>query len=393
MDAALQLFCASFGFVAIFATLPGTIELAFLTIPQILPIRKIHSKNVHDDSGKLFKTAVLIPAHNEELTLSRTIESLKACEGEFDLIVIADNCTDKTAEIAKNLCVRVLERHDNASFGKHFALQFGFSSLLIEGYDIFIVIDADTVVQSHFIRSIQGAFQQGALAVQGQDLLDENDVTPFQRLSCLAFRAHNYIRPKGREWWGISAGILGNGFALSRQILLTVPFNIVSIVEDVVYHLQIVKAGYRVRFIEEAKATAMKAPSISVEMTQKIRWEGGRWSLLKKMVPGLIKDILKGNTSLLEPVLDMLLPPLFLHTLLLLLLLAIPGNIFKLYAALGLGVLFLHLLAAIRASTSPWKDVLALCLSPFYLLWKLTVLLKIIKSGKKDSIWIPTQRQ
>lgn len=372
------------------ATLPGSIELLLLTIGALFSRRTEKSENLPLNP---LKTAVFVPAHNEALHILLTIESLKQCEGEFDIIVIADNCSDNTADIAKNAHVRTLERNDLSCLGKHHALNFAFSTLLIEGYEIFTVVDADTYVEKDFIISIQRAFQKDALAVQVCYVLEDADITPLQRLSRFAFSAYNVVRPLGREKWGLSAGLFGNGFALSRTILLTVPFTINSIVEDAAYHLKLVQGGYRVRFLDQTQVIAVHPPTNSAAIAQKSRWEGGRWCLLKESAPLLCKEIAHGNVRLIEPLLDLLLFPLAMHTLLLATLLFIPNTFFRLYAATGLGILFLHIIATLKITKGGWKDVKALCLAPFYLLWKLTFLSKIAKAAKKGSKWNRTDRK
>lgn len=379
-----------FGIILFLITLPGTLELCLLTFGALFYSKK--RGTVENSPKEAPKIAVLIPAHNEEQHLSSTIESLKKCKGNFEIIVIADNCTDATASIAKDLHIRVLEREDPSRLGKPYALQYAFSTLLIEGIEIFVIIDADTVVKNNLIQQIQEAFQNGALAVQSRYTLIEEDIPPFQRLSRLAFSGCNIVRPRGREQWRCSAGILGNGFALSRMVLLTVPFGVDSIVEDAAYHLQIVKAGYRVRFLDDTEVLAVHPPTYSASAAQKSRWEGGRWLLLKESLPWIWREIIKGKKQLIEPLMDLLLLPLSFHSLLLLILFLIPCNFFRLYAALGLGVILLYLFATIKLTNGGWKDIQALCLSPFYLIWKITFMPQILKAAKKNFKWTRTER-
>lgn len=380
-----------FGLILFLLTLPGSLELLLLTIGALF----YSKKNAYPEElpfPEEPKIVILIPAHNEEIHLPKTIVSLQQCTGKFDLIVIADNCTDQTVKIAEDLHVRVLERNNLEKPGKPHALQFAFENLLVEGYDIFVVIDADTIiVKSNLITEVQQAYQYGALAMQARDTLVDSDI-PFQRLSRLAFSGCSILRPRGREAWKCSAGIMGNGFAITRTILLTVPFCVDTIIEDVAYHLKIVKAGYKVHFLDDAEVLSVHAPTIQASSEQKSRWEGGRWQLLKESFPWVIREIGKGKKQLIEPLMDLLLLPLSFHTFLLLLLLFIPLTLLRIYALLGLGTILLYIFVTIKITDGGWKEIKALFLAPFYLLWKFSFIPQIIHSAQKNFKWTRTKR-
>ena len=101
------------------------------------------------------RIAVLIPAHNEGAGLQPTLEDVKSQLGEKDrLIVVADNCTDDTAEVAARLGAEVTERHDLAKIGKGYALDWGLSFLSDDPPYIVIVIDADCRLQAGAIERL-----------------------------------------------------------------------------------------------------------------------------------------------------------------------------------------------------------------------------------------------
>jgi cellulose synthase/poly-beta-1,6-N-acetylglucosamine synthase-like glycosyltransferase len=393
MEIAWKVISTFLGYALLIITLPGTIELFLLTIGALLPKKNRTFFGSNKKKSVNLKTAVLIPAHNEELHLSKTLESLQHCSGEFEIVVIADNCSDQTATIAREHHVRVIERQNKSLLGKPYALQYAFSILLLEDVEIFTIVDADTIVHPNLIEMIQQAFQNGALAVQSRCILTEKMITPLQRLSRIAFSASNVVRPLGRERWGFSAGLLGNGFAISRIILLKVPFEVNSIVEDAAYHIKIVEAGYRVHYIDQSEIETIHPPSTAASITQKSRWEGGRWRLLRDRGMDLFKKILHGKYRLVEPLLDLLLLPLSFYVLCLIFLLFIPNLLLRSYALIGIGVLTLHLFATLKLTGGGWKDIQALCLAPYYSLWKLTFLSKIVKAAKKNVKWTRTERK
>ena len=192
-------------------TLPALLELALVTIGAVIPQKE------KKGGGAQGSFAVIIPAHNEEGNLRATVESLKKCVSDFDIVVIADNCTDNTAQVTKDLGVQLLKRDDLSKKGKGYALDFAFTSL--ENYDYFLVIDADTEVEPGVIEEVQNLFGAGADAVQLPYTVKNVSESPRSALMELALTAFNVVRPKGRNGWRLSAGIVGNGFALSRTTL------------------------------------------------------------------------------------------------------------------------------------------------------------------------------
>lgn len=375
-----------FGILLCLLTLPGTLELLLLTLGGILP-----SKSKNASGNYLKRLAVIIPAHNEERSIVKTLEHLKKCKGQFDIIVIADNCTDKTASVSKSLQARVIERNSEKR-GKNHALDFAFNILLEESYEAFAVVDADTVVMPNFISEIQKAFSLNVDAVQVYYGVLNPEQALKARLMRVALMANNLLRPKGRQRWGFSAGIFGNGFALSRQTLLDVPFQVDSVVEDTAYHIRLVENQKKVHFIEATSVLADMPLSQSGAATQRIRWEGGRFGLMKKEIPRLAKKVFKGEIRLLEPLLDLLLLPLGYQVMLLLLLIGIPFLPTQIYAWISLGVIGFHLIAALIIGKAGWKDIAVLFLLPFYLLWKLAMLFRIFLVSRKGFTWDRTQR-
>lgn len=371
------------GIILALAILPGTIELLWLTIGALLPSQVKIKKNSENLS-----TIVIIPAHNEAQCIVDAIRAIKNCMGHFEVIVVADNCTDRTCEISKGENSRVIVRADPLQMGKGYALKYAFDFLLKENFEIFVVIDADTKVLPNFIEVIQAEIAKGAEAVQVRYALLNPNSSMRERFLNIAFTAFNYLRPKGRQSWGLSAGILGNGFALTKKSLQDVPYNTYSIVEDLTYHLLLVKAGKKVTFTD---ATAVFAPSPSSYQgasTQRSRWEGGRLRALWEEAPSLIKGISQGNLMLVEPFLDLLTLPLIYHASLV----ALLFFFFPVVALFYSLVILLYVGVAFKLANGTFYDALALLLTPFYLIWKICLLPKTLFSSRKNSAWTRTKR-
>jgi cellulose synthase/poly-beta-1,6-N-acetylglucosamine synthase-like glycosyltransferase len=213
------------------------------------------------------------------------------------------------------------------------------------------------------------------------------------RLMNLALMAFNALRPRGRSALGLSAGILGNGFALAASTLRRVPYGAESVVEDLEYHLLLVRAGLRVRFTDAAWVKADMPTGGGGSRTQRARWEGGRLLMLRQHVPALLRGVIAGRWRLLEPALDLLLLPLAYHVLLLAITAALPVGFARVYGLMGLGLVALHVLVAIRVGGGSARDLLVLAAAPAYILWKLTVLRLIRRSAARDAAWVRTHRE
>jgi cellulose synthase/poly-beta-1,6-N-acetylglucosamine synthase-like glycosyltransferase len=343
----------------------------------------------------VFTLAVVVPAHNEEQLIGRCIASLQAASVEAlktSIFVIADNCSDLTADRARAAGADVLVRTNQSERGKGFALRYAFDYLMPKAYDGVAVIDADSIVSNNCLREIVGALELGAQAAQTRYRVAKPLNTQRKRLMDVAFCAFNVLRPKGRDGLALSAGILGNGFAISRQTLTDVPYLAESIVEDLEYHLMLIAAGKRVQFLDKATVFGDIPEDSQSQETQRARWEGGRLRLaLTKSVP-LIRQLLQGHTLVFEPLLEILTLPLAYLTLLLTALLAMPVTAYRLYALTVLGVLFAHVLTALALSGEMNEGLSALMSAPSYVFWKLTKSLAIVRFSKSNTPWLRTKR-
>jgi len=383
-------------------TLPGTLELALVTFGALLPPRS--RPDAVQGGTRDVRLAIIVPAHNEEAGLPATLESLLACHeppAPADIVVIADNCTDNTAAVARAHGAKVLERRDRGKRGKGFALDHAFRHL--EDPDraglqhaAYAVVDADTRVDPNFCQALRRAFASGADACQCVYRVGNADANQRTRLQNIAFLAINLLRPTGRARLGLSAGILGTGFALRADVVRALPYNSFSIVEDLEYHLRLVRAGYQVRFLEESAVWSDMPVSGAAARSQRARWEGGRLRLIRENAPALGAEIItRGRLSLVEPLLDLLLLPLSYHVLLLALLTglaALSGGLVFAYALAALGVVVMHVALAMVMGGAGLRDWQALVKAPFLLAWKLANLPAILRAAAGGAEWKRTSR-
>jgi cellulose synthase/poly-beta-1,6-N-acetylglucosamine synthase-like glycosyltransferase len=225
-------------------------------------------------------------------------------------VVIADNCTDSTAALAASAGTRVLVRTDALRRGKGFALEDAFATLLAENFDAIVVIDADTIVEANLLVEIVALLESGADGVQTRYRVLNSTASIRTRLMSVALMAFNMLRPRGRDRLGFSAGVLGNGFALTRTTLEAVPYDAHSIVEDLEYHLRLVRSGRKIEFADGTTVRADMPTCAPGASTQRARWEGGRIRMIGQHSIGLAAEIVRGNVKLIEPLLELWLLPL-----------------------------------------------------------------------------------
>jgi len=376
-------------------TLPASIEIGLLTVAAIAfrPGRACFSRF----SYRLRKLGVVIPAHNEAATIERCLRSLQACatlgpDCEIALVVAADNCLDNTAELARSAGVRTIIRSDTHRRGKGFALRDVLEELLREGFDAFVVIDADSVVEPNLLRAVSSVLEAGADAVQVPYLALERNASMYRKLAGIGLMVANLLRPRGRANLGASAGIVGNGFALSRRTLIEVPYLATSITEDLEYHLALVKKRKRVIFAQGTVVRAEIPSASNAAMVQRVRWEGGRMHLLRKAATSLIAELKRGNLLVLEPLVELFTLPMSYYLVFLLAMLILGGHASRIYALVALLLLIVHVITAIVLAHGDWSDIAALAIVPFYVLWKLTLVQKIFIFSRSDSEWIRTPR-
>ncbi|TMA18898.1 MAG: glycosyltransferase [Deltaproteobacteria bacterium] len=252
---------------------------------------------------------IIVPAHDEEAGIARTVQSLLAVDYPAVLrrvIVVADNCSDATAVRASQAGATVLVRDDRSRRGKGYALAFAFDRT---SADAAAVVDADTIVSPNLLRAFAARLERGTLAVQAASAVSNRDESWRTRLMSLAFALFNGVRSLGRENLSLSCGLRGNGMCFSTALLRAHPPRAFSLVEDLEYGIALGRAGVRVEFAAEAFVASEMVAKGSAAQRQ--RWEGGRARLARGLALPLLREALKSrSTLLLDLAIDLLVPPL-----------------------------------------------------------------------------------
>lgn len=352
--------------------------------------------------------AVVIPAHNEEFTIAPTIKSLLELQyapQNFDVVVVADNCTDRTADVARESGTIVYERTSTDLRGKGYALRWCFDRLLSppHEYDALVVVDADSVVSANFLTVMNYHLERGDRVIQASDLVKPQPGAWSSEMTRLGFTLYNYARPLGRHVIGCSTGLRGNGMCLAAGVLRSHPWEAYTRTEDLEFGLSLLLAGIPVAFAPRAFVLATMPQNPKLAESQRARWEHGRFPVIKKYGPLLLKNTLRhGSFESLDSFIDLITPPLInLMAMVVGILLFTLGLFFSgvvsmlTFAYLWTLVLllgFLHMVIGLYASRADRFLYKALFHLPRYIAWKALLYLKRARRGETNE-WIRTERE
>lgn len=374
---------------------PLFIDLALCVAGNVVPLKKRSGAR-----SRPVRLAVVVPAHEEEEMIARTVSSLRsaaarASDMRAEVFVVAHNCSDGTAEAAAGAGAKVVELQDAALRGKGAALRCGFQAATQSGANALLVVDADTVVSANLISAVTAALAAGAEAVQCRyEMTREAGLAgPMDRLRALAVRGMNVVRPRGRAGLRLSTGLYGNGFAITAETLERVPFAVDSIAEDAEYHVRLVAAGVRVEWLDEAWVRAELSARGSVQARQEARWEGGRLGVARRTTRLLLARLLHGDGHALEALADVWSLPLSRGILLLLPMAVAPLHWLHSYAAICTGVTLAYVAGAALSGPEPMRDLSALVAAPGYLAWRAAITPLVLMHSRKRAAWSRTKRE
>lgn len=342
--------------------------------------------------------AVLIPAHDEAQSIGRTIEAVRAQLGPADrLLVVADNCADATAAIARIHGAKVIERQDPIRRGKGFALAFGRDHLRANPPGVVLVLDADTLPAPGAIGRLAADAACRNAALQGLYLIEGESDDPKIAISTLAFRLKNFVRQKGLLKLSGHALLQGSGMAFPWAMFASAPLATASLVEDLQLGVDLFLRGDRVGFAEHARFTS-GASGISGTLSQRTRWEHGSMAASPRHAGRVLGAALRGRAGAWPLAMDLSVPPLGMLALLS----AAAFLLLSAAALAGQGILPLVWLtgnlllfgASLALVWYRWgRDLLppsTLHRLVMYLFWKVPILARFLLRRERE--WVRTDR-
>lgn len=258
--------------------------------------------------------AILIPAHNESVGIAETLSNIQREMKPGDrIVVVADNCDDQTADMARSAGAYVVERHDALRRGKGFALDAGIQYLRQAPLPIVVFIDADCRIARGTLDKLAAAVLVTKRPVQARNLQIAPPEAGLNLAAAeFAFLVKNHVRPLGLSRLGLPCLMTGTGMALPWSLLEDADLSTGHQVEDMKFALDLARAGHAPRFCEQALVTSFFPHSKEGTETQRRRWEGGHLSMMRFAINSLSRPSTWRNIGYVALLFDILVPPLTL---------------------------------------------------------------------------------
>ena len=343
---------------------------------------------------------VLVPAHNEELYIEPVLETILRQLGAQDkLIVIADNCQDNTAKLARSTGATVIERKNLAKRGKGYALDYGMKFIRDEPPEVLVILDGDCIVEPNAIEKIACLAYTEESPVQALYLMEQPENTSLKdKTSMFAIKVKNLVRSRGLNRLGLHCLLAGSGMAFPWSIINQVSLAGSKTTDDVQLTVDLELNSCSPIFCEEALVTGRLMKDQDSE-SQRSRWEHGHLEMILVEVPRLLKIFLfERRLSILALALDIAVPPLSLLVMIVFIVLVLS------YLAFILGTSIIPAIVMIVAFglltiglTSTWfkfgrfdlplQNLIAI---PFYMLNKIPMYFNFLVNPQNR--WLKTER-
>ena len=247
---------------------------------------------------KKHKFMAIIPAHNEEAVIGNLLESLNKQDYPkelLDIYVIADNCTDNTAAIARDLGAIVYERNDPTKKTKGYAMQWFLAKKIEENadYDAFFVFDADNIVTPNFTMEMNKKLCQGEEVVQGyRDIKNPSDTWVTAGYALFYWTMHRFYH-LARYNIGLSPLLNGTGFMVKFDVVKEKGWNTKTLTEDIEFSLINIIEGRKLGWATDAIVYDEQPLGFKQSWTQRTRWSVGHIQCFKLYVKDLAQSVVK----------------------------------------------------------------------------------------------------
>ncbi|MEM7592493.1 MAG: glycosyltransferase family 2 protein [Cyanobacteria bacterium P01_A01_bin.83] len=347
------------------------------------------------------QTTVLIPAHNEAEQITEVIEVLlPQLTNQDQVIVIADNCHDNTAELAKATGVTVLEREHLTKRGKGYALDYAMQHIKHQPPEVLVILDGDCILEPNTIKNITCLSSATGRPVQSTYLMQQPENPSLKdNISMFSIKVKNLVRLLGLKRLGWHSLLTGSGMAFPWSLISQVSLAGSKTTDDMQLTVDLALAGSTPVFCEDALVIGRLMKDEDAQ-SQRSRWEHGHLEMIGVEVPRLLKAFLTtGRLAALGLALDILIPPLSLLVM----------TWVATMVAISLAIIFTNLALAPLLVTSvagfflfggvflawikfgrsdlPLANLIAI---PFYILGKIPIYLKFLT--KPQSRWLKTER-
>lgn len=294
------------GFVEVLGTVTAVLVListclyAYQVVYMFLPL--IPRKRKHKEI-KMHRYALLVPARNEKNVIGHLLRSIAAQDYPQELIkvyVIADNCTDETAQIAREHGATVFERFNKEQVGKGYALNYLMENIDktvgLDQHDVFMIFDADNLLEPDYLSKINQTFSDGyeaACGFRNTKNFDSNWISAGYGVWYLHDSSH---LNRSRSWLNVGCGVSGTGFGFTRQLLEKIGgWHFFTLTEDLEFNAWCNSHRVKIGYCHDAVLYDEQPFKFAVSWRQRVRWVQGGYQMVPRYSGGLFKGIFKGG--------------------------------------------------------------------------------------------------
>jgi 1,2-diacylglycerol 3-beta-glucosyltransferase len=384
------------GAVAALLLLPTLSDL--ISIPPALRRRATDRQT----DGEAFPALLfLVPAHNEELLIESCVASLLDLDYPAErrrIVVIADNCTDRTAALVRQAGAEALERTDASRRGKPHALAWALERIRLDDFDAVVIADADSVIDRAFAKAMAAHAPLRERAIQGMHGIRNPRDSPMTRMGALLSTVlYRYMYPL-RSRAGLSVPLTGSGMCIGTSILRTRGWRAFSIAEDTELYVDLTRGGKTVEIEPAAVVRSQEARDLQQGKAQRTRWRAGRLDILRRLGPEVLRAKELGLHQRLDMLAELIAPGPLVHLGVALVLGIViwilqPPGASLLLLLLGLPIvrLAVYTLLALRDEPEPLRTAATFFYLPVYLVWRMGTELTALASHQ-DGRWVRTER-
>jgi len=379
------------------------LPLGYLALQLMASIRPSPLARIHGQ-GPAFSFAIVVPAHNEEEVIAKTVQRLFKLHYPSNLYtihIVADHCSDRTAEFARRAGAVVHERKEGPRSGKGAALSWLFERILKDPkYDSVVIFDADTRVDEHFLCAMAARLLRGDQIIQGQHIISNPGDGWFPALTWSMFLIDNRVQNLGRANLGWSAKNMGDSICFRADALRQVGWG-EGLADDYQIRQKYLLHGIKIAYEPAAMGFGEAPMSWAQARAQRGRWIRGVYDANRQFARRLfVKGLQTRNAAMLDGAFQGYLPSysvLTAATAFFLMLHVLGLKMFgpdtfqwlvMTWAAL-LAILFFYPIFALALERAPAKAYLVILTGPLFIPWRLWLTL-VSRFGKKKTTWVRT---
>lgn len=357
-----------------------------------------------NDTQPTYYFAIAIAAHNEENVIANTVQQLLAIDYPkhlFSVHIVADHCSDRTAEFANRAGAVVHHRIDGPRNGKGAALSWLFQRLLQDHKcDAVVIFDADTVVDKKFLRVMNSRLVMGDQIIQGRHVISNPKDGWFPALTWAMFIIDNRFQNLGRVNLGWSAKNMGDSICIRKDVLYKVGWGD-GLADDYQLRQKFLLAGIKISYEPSAIGLGQAPLTWKQAQVQRARWIRGAYDADQQFASKLLsKGIKTWDTALLDGALQAYLPSYSMLTAMVIFIILLhfigykwldinmPAPLMAAWFSL-FGILFLYPFVGLALERAPLNAFLVILTGPVFIGWRIWLSLRG-RFGKANIVWVRT---